>query len=299
MSSRAKRDSEAQHDLEGSEYAAEVLRALPDGLCSAIAAGWRGLTLVEIRRRDGGDRFHPVLVAASPDARRLVASLAPVGVRVVREGDVVRMLVLAILDPAGAPLELGVDLAFPEGRALASEIARAGELALLVAGPGEGWARLGRAPLGAAAQQVMLLAFAEAGEWRTEEPAPLCDVPARAQELPRLALLSGGGVALQVPLRALARMSDRFGRADIRLDPLSSSSAIRITSAEELGDQADPLVLDLGRNDRALAAIAASQQSLVVLGVIPGDGRFLAQAEAPLSTRARRVLADAGSTDDG
>ena len=267
--------------------ASAVLEALPARLRHAIDAGWRGMTLIEVALSDA-DSTQPVLLVSSPNAEALIAARAPLGVRVVHEEDAARMLVLAILDEERGPLELGIDLGFVDARALARRLANAGEVPLIVVGPDVESARIGRVPLGRSARAVMLEAVAEAGEWRVEQPDGICEIPDEGDALPRLVPVGSDSIALQVPLEQLASMSDRNGRADIDLDVDPDAPALRIRPAGQLRLDADELVLSLDDPGQlALAEQLADLPSLMVLGVLPGDDRFVAQALARLGAESR------------
>lgn len=265
-----------------------MLETLHPSIRGAISAGWEGMTFAE-DEHDGA----LCLVCSTAAASRIAQGGPCLSVRLARgRRSAPGTIVLSVRGRHGEAIPLGVDLAYEGGRALALRLATTHGLRLwLVSGGREPRAIRAEVMLRDEARCLLARAAAHAGEWSVADPLPQIEPVDDGVRLPRLARAQGEpDVALQVPLERLPSLSQ--GGSVLRLEMRrSDGGAPGLVLSGPGAQEGDPLTLEIRDADqRVLAARAADNGQIVVVGVIPGDASFISWAEADLSPEARRAL---------
>ena len=209
----------SEHDLD---------RVIPPDLRAAIADGWEGVTLLADAPAE-----QPVTVVCAARAGRLdrMGGCAFTVADAAAGGAPGRLLVLAIEEPPegaersaedGCPaMSIGIDLAYPEARALVERACAAGGMRIAWVPAGGDAAEAPRCQgieLGASGCAELRAAMARVAEWHTGAPVPLgvsSSAWAEARRSPPR-LVEGsfaeGRVALVVPARTLWGVESQGGR---------------------------------------------------------------------------------------
>jgi len=281
----------------------ELMELVPLDVLTAIARGWRGVTIVET----GADGGPPALVCVAHEAelRELRGGALSI---TAPDGANEHSLVLGLESPAGpgadGPLGVSLDLAHPAARELVERIAAHGALRLAwVPCDRESWV-LEHVDLGARGSAHLRAAAARAAEWHAEEPAlRLCerrweDARARA---PRLIAAAGAPaeVLVVVPPAVLQGVEGRPGRMTLAsrlVAPCACDADLELHVIwDGEGEAAVSRQVGLALDDpgqRALAARLAAQRHVVVLAP-DGAGSPSAALRAALGPCARHLVAEA------
>ena len=305
----------SEHDLD---------RVIPPDLRAAIADGWEGVTLLADAPAE-----QPVTVVCAARSVRLdrMGGCAFTVADAAAGGAPGRLLVLAIEEAAqdddrhadGRPaMSVGIDLAYPEARALVERACAAGAMRIAWVPAGGDVAEPPRCQsieLGAGGCAELRAAMARVAEWHTGAPVPLgvsASAWAEARRSPprlvegsfaegRVALVvparilwgvesQGGRVAFASPLIGAANRGDEGPARFRRPAPPDGDLELRF-----VWDGAAPVVrrVALGLEEpaqRRLAARLADQRQMIVMSVEDGSVGPRAHVRVSLGPLARSLV---------
>lgn len=262
---------------------------VPHGVRSAIAQGWRGITVT------CAPAAGPVtLVCAAPGA--CIEALAEQGVAVGLPAPSPggrpshpRVTFALVGDPETA---MTLDLAFSDARALASRLARDAGLRLVWARAEDGApVRADLVLLGPAIVDRLLVDAAHHGEWSIADPVPPGFSRLRwwreSMRSPRPRLARGDLMGAPVVVVAPARAAD--GPA---AEPPPADLELAFPSGPPLPQAPAGIRLRFdGAEQAALAAELARQESVAIL-LLDVGGAWIAQVELALGEASRGLIAD-------
>jgi hypothetical protein len=293
-------------------------RVIPPDLRAAIADGWEGVTLLADAPPE-----QPVTVVCAARAARLgrMAGCAFTVADAAAGGAPGRLLVLAIeeseeagapREPAGCPaMSVGIDLAYPEARALVERACAAGAMRIAWVPAGGDAAEPPRCQaieLGAGGCAELRAAMARVAEWHTGAPVPLgvsSSAWARARRSPPR-LVEGsfaeGRVALVVPARTLRGVESQGGRVAFASSLVGAAGPGGPPAPPDgdlelrfVWDEGAPVVrrvaIDLAEpSQRRLAARLADQRQMIVMSVEEGSVGPRAHVRVSLGPLARSLV---------
>lgn len=263
---------------------------VPEGLRSAIAGGWRGIT-VSCAPATGP----ATLVCAAPAARidALAEQGLAVGLPTPRPcGHPSHPRVT--LAPAGDPqTALTLDLGFADARALAARLGRDGRLRLVWARAEDGApVRADLVLLGAAIVDRLLADAAHFGEWSVADPLPPGFSRLRwwreSMRSPRPRLARGDLVGAPVVIVAPARAREA-GSAG----PQPADLDLAFPSGPPLPEAPARIRLCFDGEEQARLAVELARQGSVAILLLDVGGGWLAQVELALDEASRELIADA------
>ena len=297
----------SEHDLD---------RVIPPDLRAAIADGWEGVTLLADAPAE-----QPVTVVCAARAGRLgrMGGCAFTVADAAAGGAPGRLLVLAIEEaPEGAEaipedgcpaMSVGIDLAYPEARALVERACASGGMRIAWVPAGGDAAEPPRCQaieLGASGCAALRAAMARVAEWHTGAPVPLgvstAAWAAARRSPPRLieGSFAEGRVALVVPARTLWGVESQGGRVAFASSLIGAEGRAPAGPDGDLElrfvwDGAAPVVrrvsLGLGEpGQRRLAARLADQRQMIVMSVEDGSVGPQAHVRVSLGPLARSLV---------
>jgi hypothetical protein len=281
-------------------------RMVPEDLQQAIRTGWEGLTLIE---PTGDFEMVTLVCAAAADRLRgidrcgLVIGRAP--------GSEERLLVFGLDeeaapgpgDGAPPPMTVGIDLGYPEARALVGRLAGQRRLRVLWVAAGDELAYGEEVvDLGDAGAAHLRATAARAAEWHVGVPVPLgldADEWERAvARAPHLVAgaFAEGAVGLVVPAGVVPEAGDG-GELGFSLPGVAGGHAaggdlelcFRWPGAPDRRARRVALRLD-DAGQRRLARVLAGQRQMIVLGADDAGGASADRVRVTLSAATRELI---------